>query len=586
MSSNFIVRQNKEIRVISDVEGCDIIKAATKAGEPPYIGQLIITGDLIDSTSTHQNTNTYLPQSTFLSLYSHNISNLIKCVINSDIHYVFGNRDLNKLKVFPLTTLNGHDGHDGLINKFNNSTLTRQDLLHIKLKMISKNFVIDNMSSWYTFWSPNVGSGRCWNKSHSNKTFLGRFNDIFGPDNSIGTMSAGNLLHTIPYELFGKTSRTLQLEHKAFITLYIFRLMLQPQSPPLEVTPNLEEINSLRGLLIKFYNKGSGILYFDHKEKLFTFSHGGMTGNFIKYDFNNLLQHLSNPQFKELLTDANNISYQKCVQLGGNNTPEDLIQHINNFNKIIKTQITIITDQFNHPIQKPSSELLFILIISAPFDCQKFLSKVIPGLNNPSVCINFQKMSDIGPIVTGIRELERLPLDIPNLVQVFGHYSTGHGVTFAEIGNSILINLDITNTFSHRLTNPKITKAILIFDIDTVEAHSEYINPENTIYSDNLPIDKRPMSVNVDILNLQPLLKIQEKANNEVLSKLHLFDMPPGEQNARLFFHGFTKDHKYAVFTLNQQGYGAGKFGYKLIYYNLTDPQIQKIISFMQSITF
>ena len=44
----------------------------------------------------------------------YNIRNIIRCVTNDNIKYVLGNRDLNKIKVYHLTTLNGQN------NKFIN----------------------------------------------------------------------------------------------------------------------------------------------------------------------------------------------------------------------------------------------------------------------------------------------------------------------------------------------------------------------------------------------------------------------------------------------------------------------------------
>lgn len=174
----------------------------------PYLGKVIVCGDLIDSTHSS------LPVAP-LNTLSFNIRNLIKCVTDRNILYVLGNRDLNKIKVYHLTTLKHQkyiQASNPQINKyfvgFNLGTLRSEELQnayeYLKGQFNSKNITYQcTMDHWYTFWSGVLGSGRNWAipVNYNENPFFTRFNDIFGRDNAIGTMSADNLLKTIPIEL-------------------------------------------------------------------------------------------------------------------------------------------------------------------------------------------------------------------------------------------------------------------------------------------------------------------------------------------------------------------------------------------------
>lgn len=228
------IRDN-EVRVISDIEGGNLKDFVKKNNEIKYSGQIIVTGDLIDSTVSSP------PYANFKSL-SFNIRNLIECTTNQKIRYVLGNRDLNKIKVFHLTTLKYNvNVNDVNVVEFNNGTINNLNLSkaynNLKEKFFYNQITYNStMDNWYTFWSGGLGS-RDWSLSISYNTnfpFLQRFNNIFGTDNTTGTMSADKLLHTIPHELFPKifkiptniTEINIDDDYKAFIVLYVFRIML------------------------------------------------------------------------------------------------------------------------------------------------------------------------------------------------------------------------------------------------------------------------------------------------------------------------------------------------------------------------
>jgi len=557
---------NSEVRVISDIEGGDIHHFATKQGELPYKGKILVTGDLIDSTLSSQ------PVAPLKTL-SYNIRNLIACVTNQNIQYVLGNRDLNKIKVYHLTTLNNLQlrSDNKYFNEFNSGTIPdgqlnlAYDALQGQFESKSINYNA-MMNHWYTFWAPGLGKGRKWAVpvDYSLTPFYKRFNDIFGADNSVGTMSAQNLLQTIPYELFNMPIDTrnpitptyaVDNDFKAFIVLYVFRIMLMPTIP--SQPPSFNIISSLRGLLINFYNKGHGILY-KIKNELIVFSHGGLTSNFSIQAFYNILNQL--PYLSPQLTNASVVNYN---QQGGNiYTAKNLINEINKFNILLKTILnkvykgfTLISSSNKRPI-KPSNPMLFLLIITAPFDCKLFQTKLLNG--NHVNCGNIIPIADLGPIPTGIREIVRNPLKLSdsNLMQIFGHYSAGIGAAIADVSISsqqfktILINLDITNTFAHTDPNVQTSKTMVIFNGINIHVYTFlFVTAQNM-----------PTLYILPRTNFGPITIYQDLNQMTTIHQYIIKHMPDSQQKKRLFFHGITTNanDSFAIFSLNKALYGVG----------------------------
>ena len=225
----------------------------------------------------------------------------------------------------------------------------------------------------------------------------------------------------------------------------------------------------------------------------------------------------------------------------------------------LKKQIEIVLSEINPKYfnPKPSRSMLFLLIITAPFDCRLFTTKLKPGtINN---CETILPSADLGPVVTGIRELIRLPLQLNdcNLIQVFGHYSVGIGASIANVSldpishKSLLVNLDVTNTFSHTNANVITSKTMLIYNKGQLTIHT-FLNTTNMpqLYQNNIipPMQK----IFLIEQNLHEMSKIQEYITKR------FFDTPDNKPPyyCRLFFHGIDITHKHAIFTLNKNKYG------------------------------
>ena len=191
--------KESEVRIISDPEGRDIMDMVKKSNEESYENKILILGDIIDSTNVDLSENK-------LNTTYNNIKNLINCVTNDNIKYVFGNRDINKLKVLSLTKLNNFedsyyekrneslstmdkdaykDSFDSKIKRFNNCTEKLENLENYYNNLIQffKSAIRWQapMNHCYTFWSPNVGFGKDWSKlsDYNNTPFFTRFNEIF-----------------------------------------------------------------------------------------------------------------------------------------------------------------------------------------------------------------------------------------------------------------------------------------------------------------------------------------------------------------------------------------------------------------------
>jgi hypothetical protein len=555
---------SNEVRVISDVEGASLYNYITKFNEQGqrYNGNIIITGDIIDSTSPPGN------PPAFESL-SFNIRNLISCYRNPKIIYVLGNRDINKIKVYHLTTLKIvqtlNKQQKIIINEFNNgfiNSMGRLQIVYQNLKSLFENNMIvynSKMNNWYTFWSPGLGSERArkWQDDveYNFTPFYKRFLDIFGADNAIGTMSAGNLLQTIPTEL-GINGDD---DYKAFIVLYVFRIMLMKST----TLPNYiyNNLFSLRGLLYNFYMKGNGILYgFTKDRKLLVFSHGGIPSYFSESYFRMLEQKIRMPNFYKYVSDAKE-ALQLGPQSGGFITnSQQLITNINSFNLLFKKHIMNVLNEIITPkINKPTYSMLFLLIVSSPFDCNNFSRLIRKSVD----CMSLQPSSTIGPIVSGIRELYKYPLSLIDidLIQIFGHVPIGIGASIFEFSEkrsnkSTLINLDTSNTFKHLPDNINLAKTMLTYDNGLISIYS-YLNLNIQSLAGKL-ISEGSLPVTITInQNLNDITQIQKYTRSVLLD---------ASRDNRLFFHGIGVDsnnNNFALFTLNQNLYGKGGFNSK-----------------------
>lgn len=511
---------------ISDLEGFypDQVLPMYNSIKYDKLNQIIVCGDIIDSTIKST------PTIGILELKSHNIKTIFDIVVNSNIYLTFGNRDLNKIKVGPLTELcyYGQDENSKkLIDSFNSGDLDNLNITTFyNISNIKEKRWCQNMSNWYPFWGEKIMDNIDYWKDNDepNKIlkdgklekclfFEKRFHKIFGLDTTIGTMNANNLLKTIPIEL-GLYAESFP-EYNAFIVLAVFKSMLQKvkfndDGKLYEILYNpikYKIINQsiFKGLLYSLFTDDKNKMIIKRTDNLNTylFSHGGVSSDIIDrntlQELDDILNDPKTIDLRDKITDINKLrgGYYK-------NTTVDIDRPIENFNTKMKEIIIKIFDENYKILKKPSNNMLLLLIAITPFECKTFYSKT---LSKPDVLL---KCKDLGILNTnsnlistmaGIKELRsqnKVFYYGNRLFNIFGHNPNGFGPTVDLFENDILktylVNLDTSNTFlstssNHSLNDPSLKsssyiliendKIRLLTDVYIKSSKNERIKIEN-----------------------------------------------------------------------------------------------------------
>jgi|SaaInlStandDraft_6_1057023.scaffolds.fasta_scaffold00062_28 hypothetical protein len=447
---------NNFVRVISDPEGEDIVALA---GISTYENQrLILCGDILDSTFVGQINDQHI------SRLSYNIRNIKLIVDNSEnIKLIVGNRDINKVKVLPLTTL---EGDSELIKKFNNGEIDLSYTTFNKLFNENPQFKVKNMNNWYPYWkfinSQSNENSKNWNYD-TKDSFLNRYYNIFGVDNNkdnenTGTMSAQNTIECIYTELhemqiLPTTDKILQKslldEYKAFLTLAVYRSMLIPDEPINNTT-----VGQFRGYLYKMLKNAFITAYAINKNKILMFSHGGIIPSTDLQKYYNAV--------KECHTKGI-YNYQTTIKQSGgfykNTDASDIIckdetlkVFFHEAHTIYKNSIDLLEKEIYND-DEPSVNMLFLLAISAPFNN----IKLCKSNNNPVTEI-------MSPIQANINLVRKEFFFVANTerifetIQIIGHRPSGFASTIDYIEHNQktpgwIINLDTTMTYSHSIIN-------------------------------------------------------------------------------------------------------------------------------------
>ena len=184
------------IYAISDLEGFHPSELIPDFKDIISKDEVIICGDVLDSTM--------ISKPDHIVNKSNNLKTLYDIVTKPNLRLTFGNRDLNKMKVLPLTILTTSDKTIPiLVNKFNNGTIELDFInAYTELKKIQNLEWVHKMSNWYPFWGGKIVENIEYWKNDNEPSQFGffekRFRKIFGDDTTVGTMSAVNLLETIP----------------------------------------------------------------------------------------------------------------------------------------------------------------------------------------------------------------------------------------------------------------------------------------------------------------------------------------------------------------------------------------------------
>ena len=577
--------------------------------------EVIICGDVFDSTMFSKD---------HLNNKSNNLKTIYEIVTQPKLKLTFGNRDLNKMKVGPLTILKTIDNSSNkLVDDFNNGLLDLNLESYNSFSLndgLKKLDWVHKMSNWYPFWgginADNIGYWKNDNEPSQYGFFEKRFQKIFGPDTSVGTMSAGNLLETIPQEL--KLHIPGNNDFNAFVVLAVFKSMLLKVTTKTEKYTELSEFFSgtniklnqsmFRGLLYNMFldDKNNMIIKKcycaninnickciagncncpNNKDNMYLFSHGGVSKNIIS---DNTLEQLSNvlvndnsKNLRSKLTNVKKLFTQ--TQTGGYYiksqpiyTSKDIEDKILSFNQKMKETIKAIFDEDYTKQLEPSNNMLLLLIASASFDCESYIKKINGDL---SMCNNLDILktsSDFTSTMAGIKRLRQqksMFYKEGNLYNIFGHNPNGFLSTIDLFENidskTYLINLDTSNTFLSTKANQKTkdTSSYLIINGNTISinANIKIKSEDNEI----LPVNVNPiksLEESGDVANTKIIaftnsadqnLFMQSNVTNISITQAVNNDIDKHlkqiKENENIFYHGFLSKNrqKYILLTYHR----------------------------------
>jgi hypothetical protein len=529
----------KKIIAISDVEGFDIGKSIPKACactdakccadnecDACKDTDIYICGDLLDST------NSSYPKDKILKEKIYNLRNILKVINSTNINLILGNRDLNKIKCLVLNKL--IENNNNLIKQFNSGDINFSKYSDLLKLVKNKDPWSAKMKNWYTFWAGGVGSGKNWkaNPDYSDTPFLKRFNDIFGPDNSVGTMSAPLLLDTIPLELnVNNDSKTD--DEKAFIVLAIFNSMLgEKTETETEILWPMESAKFCKGWLRQLLKKSKVCDYKIDKKNIYIFSHGGITYDLISKSnkLDNFKKELkSNKDLYNVITDADNLK-------GGYYSMDKNIENIIEDNKF-KDAIIAINKAFEDSIDNifketelkiiPTDDMLFLLAMTAPLNCDTLNTKV----TTPFSCNTIGKKSTeyFSPVQPGF-PIMRDPknnffINNMTIYQIFGHKPIGFGTTVDLIENKnnnqvFLVILDTSNSFRGSSNNADSNES---FNYLLIDDKGPEINSFIKYKFENI--------IPITNLKLSTIEKEGEGEKDKKIKKLHLENFYYSKEN-------------------------------------------------------
>ena len=585
----------KKIKVIADPEGYNLITQA--GGIDDKIDDktdLYVCGDIIDSTFI----GNLEKEEKYISAKSYNLHNIRCCAFMDNVKLIFGNRDLNKLKCKYLCTLKEIDNNpviteltniNRFIESFNAGDIDLSfDVYNTFINNISKYtdkikdiWAINNLNSWYPFWGTidrkkKGTTQKDWSKSEYdiNKIFYERFIEIFGQDTVKGTMSADNLLISIPAELkdtklFTNTT-TRDKDYKAFVILALFKSMCISYDDTKQCDiRDITNSSKVRGWLCEMYKKGQPFDVIDAKNNgknsvkdnnnIYLLSHGGLTKNLINGDEKNdksstyydrltlMLSKLGrkDTEIKEFITNASlfyeppdtvatggfyddnidtNYDHKK-FDLDKSDSKKNILSHAY---FIIKNAIDKIINNDN--MDKPDVYMLFLLIITSPFDCKKYLEKLETDKYNAKkkLCDKIYPSPQTGPIMPGIFNMRKLMYTCTDrqLYQIIGHRPVGIGATIDEFKDSsdnvsYLITLDNSNSFLGKsinaLDDDNKSQSRSILEIDLVNKNT-IIDTQIKIVADDKKIDLYQFTDDVKYNSDINILQTKQKI---ILSKTH-----------------------------------------------------------------
>ena len=491
------------VRVVSDPEGYHVAQLAnvtkTVDGYVPPENKMLVLGDLFDYTlGAGPNANNFATDKLkeLRNAKSHSFKSAKYCNDNkNNIKVLFGNRDLNKLKLMPLALVT--DSQKNYVKWWEAESY--ENAAQQLVESIANNtykWDIPTMTNWKPFWKPNYDTCKHWNDpnprlssadQNQNMSCLERFYLIFGVDCAQGTMSGQNTLFGVAKEcgLYDKIFGSYQVDLNNLNPINN-NYILNTTNPKLKDAAELAAALVFTVFADAFYGEGAQSVdkpftdvlnkffksentyycaYAELDADLLVFSHGGMRDEFFKCDMDS--DFVSQVYEDKILGEM--VQKQSQTQEGGyvgtNATvlsAKEITVRINNYNSQMKSELIILINEYkklitnasnnnNNNKDKPTAELLLNLVISAPYaapyaapegsgSCfHKHASPIMPGLDHP---LNPGDAYRAKPICAQGK----------TLYQFIGHFPLGFAPTIDKYTTgqdghvSYAINLDVSNS--------------------------------------------------------------------------------------------------------------------------------------------
>ena len=328
----------EEIKIFSDYEGTIPTSQMPKLYDifnPNKNQKCIYLGDIFDNVNFKDKTigeNDEKKLKECIETKNYCALTMLQLFVNypDKVKYVVGNRDINKIKVYPLLQFQDHTDKwwmDG--NTYETIVANLLKKLYNNDNGYNSKFLINSMEFYIPFWKAKNIEGLdkiCkpdkWTTEEGLKIYnlFDRYNKIFGQDCKEGTMSADYTIRGLPNELFyiqlggegqnakpfdnildsikklsgddiiSKISNTndtiiIEKEIRAAIVFTVFMRMLDKdlwKEENIDKKMLLHEIGALDGYLYNYLSRAYPSFYAESKDKkiLYLFAHGGITGGY------------------------------------------------------------------------------------------------------------------------------------------------------------------------------------------------------------------------------------------------------------------------------------------------------------------
>lgn len=495
-------KTDEDIKIFSDYEGTTTtrqIQNVKKIFEPDNKEKCIYLGDIFDNANFNDKTfeEYYLEpelkkrKSKCIKTQNYCALTMLKLFVDNPdkCRYVVGNRDINKLKLFPL--LQFANGEAWWKNGNSYEEIIKNLLQNTKPKSTNP-FLINSMEYYIPFWKGDLKNDEKCSTKNKDKTIkdlvnwttpkqltigtlYDRYNKIFGTDCSKGTMSADYTSMGLPNELFKDA------EGDNTIDKMIERLQNKLISPYMNIRPaivftvfmrmldkdlweenkgkdkKIHELGALDGYLYQYLSRAYPSFYAIKNNNLYLFAHGGISMEFLNTP-KNAFQILNNISWHSVFFKDQNVYNDEVDSDGINDLMGELYQ--SNLGNICTTKIT----QFNNLYLKYLNLVFNFFKTNTENDIKKhssiplivLLSLSAPAETNPTIKDDKENVykSNLSPIQT------RLPIEAEikndkygtskytNVYNFCGHASSGvGGYGFRSLSDgTICVNTDYASS--------------------------------------------------------------------------------------------------------------------------------------------